>query len=781
MIDEVLGKVSAYAYAVEKGYTGTETQFAYDLAHAADYASTAGAAAENASESEENAKDSEEAAALSEQNAQTYANNAHSDAAAALDAKAQAITAKNDAVSAKGSAENFASLAEDAKESATQSEQNASQSAESASDDAEAASNSASSASANSLKSEGFAVGEQNGVPVESGSPYYENSAKYYCEEAAEQLTLVTNEGTRQIGLVENEGTAQKAAVQEKGEQTLASIPEDYTTLRNDVSSLKSDFDNVDDVLNTSNAFVIGDKAEYTDGGLTISIVDGIITVSGTATRNVSVIASIYIGVSGDYYFDGCPNSGSQSQYYQRIYKDSVYVDEVGGGRIRHFERGVWTYQFTVISGRTVNFTVAPRLLWIEPGTVYKPVILYGGWNASGKYPYAASYESWANTRKRTDVLFLEKGSVIGFQKLGNVELTVYEYRNYNPAFSISNNIYTGTTFKWTADHSGYYAFNIRKISGQAITHDEINANCTFYFMGKPDQRPKVHFIGSGNLPESSTATDVGDCTLITFYDGNNLLIDSANSRNYTTTEKRLYSAGVKKINNIIISHYHADHIGGLIEWMARTYVDITNATVYLPDPTATQWAADNGVMDATTKSLWDQAMQIFADKNCTIVYPDTEWQTVSIGNAFITFFNTDLSVYENRSTNYNDWSLCNYLIYGNMNVCFTGDLGPIAQSVLSGTLYKANIYKADHHGWLNQPNMAAGYIENVSPDVVIAEDGQTHDDLLVGPNAPLIRWCEANGVPYYRKYQNNEIVMALDEQAYEFVTKVSRYYRPTT
>ena len=241
MIDEVLGKVSAYAYAVEKGYTGTEEQFAYDLAHAADYASTAGMAAENASESEENAKDSEEAAALSEGNAQTYANNAHSDAAAALDAKTQAVTAKNDAVTAKGLAENYASVANNAKTAAAQSEQNASQSAENASDDAEAASNSASSASANSLKSEGFAVGEQNGVPVESGSPYYENNAKYYCEEAGKQLTLVTNEGTRQIGLVTDEGTAQKAAVQEKGEQTLASIPEDYTTLRNDVSSLKSD------------------------------------------------------------------------------------------------------------------------------------------------------------------------------------------------------------------------------------------------------------------------------------------------------------------------------------------------------------------------------------------------------------------------------------------------------------------------------------------------------------------------------------------------------------
>ena len=37
---------------------------------------------------------------------------------------------------------------------------------------------------AKALVSEGFAVGEQNGVPVSSGSPYYENNAKYFKDQA---------------------------------------------------------------------------------------------------------------------------------------------------------------------------------------------------------------------------------------------------------------------------------------------------------------------------------------------------------------------------------------------------------------------------------------------------------------------------------------------------------------------------------------------------------------------------------------------------------------------
>ena len=61
----------------------------------------------------------------------------------------------------------------------------ASSSASSASSSASSASSSASSASTNALKSEGYAVGKQNGTDVGSGSPYYHNNSKYYSDLAS--------------------------------------------------------------------------------------------------------------------------------------------------------------------------------------------------------------------------------------------------------------------------------------------------------------------------------------------------------------------------------------------------------------------------------------------------------------------------------------------------------------------------------------------------------------------------------------------------------------------
>ena len=57
-------------------------------------------------------------------------------------------------------------------------------SAQDASDDADYVRDHVTDADASALESEGWAVGEQGGTPVASGSPYYENNAKYYAGEA---------------------------------------------------------------------------------------------------------------------------------------------------------------------------------------------------------------------------------------------------------------------------------------------------------------------------------------------------------------------------------------------------------------------------------------------------------------------------------------------------------------------------------------------------------------------------------------------------------------------
>lgn len=101
--------------------------------------------------------------------AQQEADNARS---LAVEAKDAAVAAQGLAEAAQSGAASAQGLAEAAKDDAVRAKQQA-QAAESVSGD-------------NALISEGFAVGEQNGEPVPSSSPYHNNNAAFYAN-AAEQ------------------------------------------------------------------------------------------------------------------------------------------------------------------------------------------------------------------------------------------------------------------------------------------------------------------------------------------------------------------------------------------------------------------------------------------------------------------------------------------------------------------------------------------------------------------------------------------------------------------
>lgn len=148
------------------------------------------------------------------------------------------------------------------------------------------------------LKAEGYAVGEQDGVPVTSGSPYYNQNAKYYRNEAgisaatastqsqyatasAQEAAASATEAARQAGLasgsadsaaasasaasgykndvqsavntftnttvpaavqsVTAEGTTQIERIVAKGEEIIESLPQDFTEVLEEISQIESE------------------------------------------------------------------------------------------------------------------------------------------------------------------------------------------------------------------------------------------------------------------------------------------------------------------------------------------------------------------------------------------------------------------------------------------------------------------------------------------------------------------------------------------------------------
>ena len=137
-----------------------------------EYAQEAYDAAASALESAQSASDSAQTSSDKASEASESARAAEGYAGTASEKAGEAATSAD---SASGSAQRADTKAGEALASATE-----------ASDSASTASGAASGAATNALKSEGFAVGQENGVDVGSESPYYQNNAKYYSEQAAE-------------------------------------------------------------------------------------------------------------------------------------------------------------------------------------------------------------------------------------------------------------------------------------------------------------------------------------------------------------------------------------------------------------------------------------------------------------------------------------------------------------------------------------------------------------------------------------------------------------------
>lgn len=240
MTSKDLGLVTAYAYAVSQGYTGTEEEFAELMAS---YATVAEEAAESAAEAAASAT----AAGTSETNA----------AASAASATQSATAAGQSASSASGSAVQAQASATAAGQSATQ----ASGSATAAGNSATAAAGSATQAAASETAAGASATAAAGSATSAGGS-------------ATAAATSAT----------EADASADRA------QEILDSIPEDYSELSDDVTALKSAMSQVETM--SSAAFITEDAS-----GAVVAISDG---ADGVPSKGYTLNVKPHQSGSGD-------------------------------------------------------------------------------------------------------------------------------------------------------------------------------------------------------------------------------------------------------------------------------------------------------------------------------------------------------------------------------------------------------------------------------------------------------------------------------------------------
>lgn len=437
----------------------------------AEMAEDAGTGAEAAQEAAETAQGKAEDAQEAAEAAQAAAESAEATATAA------ASSASGDAGSAAGSASSAAGSASSASDSASAaaSARDAAELAQAAAESsASAASGSASSASTQALKSEGFAVGKQNDVDVDSGSTYYHNNAKYYKEQAADSATAASgsasnasSDASAASGSASSASTnalkAEGYAVgkqngtdvasgspyyqnnskyfKEEAEAVLESIPEDYSDLAAEVASQGDKIKNIEYM-----PFIDKFPDYYTDthSGTKVEIIKN--TIKCTKISNSSTYT--YHSIFGARYL------GTGAFTANMTDTDFISLDT---GKIKYISLMVWRTVSAIVASNPNSLIICTK----DPTTgVIKTATAANNSTATVRpiYAYEVLPEIVANKNiglvfRRTNANdqstvkiytgFTSYESLTGnFESFDNIASKAY---NINELFQIGNSVYKVT------------------------------------------------------------------------------------------------------------------------------------------------------------------------------------------------------------------------------------------------------------------------------------------------------------------------------------------------
>ena len=191
---------------------------------------------------------------------------------------------------------------------------------------------------------------------------------------------------------------------------------------------------------------------------------------------------------------------------------------------------------------------------------------------------------------------------------------------------------------------------------------------------------------------------DVGqaDSTLI-MNNGKTVLIDGGNDSDGDNLVKYIKSQKISKIDMVIVTHLHADHIGGLDDVIDS--FDI--GTVYMPDTVNT-----------------DKQVEEFLD---AIERKKLEYEVPKIGTKFdVGLANCEVMAINNNAKDLNNSSIVIQLNYLKQNYLFMGDSEKEVED--SRDWNKINVLKVGHHG--SSSSSTEKFLNQTRPDIAIISVG---------------------------------------------------------
>ena len=241
-----------------------------------------------------------------------------------------------------------------------------------------------------------------------------------------------------------------------------------------------------------------------------------------------------------------------------------------------------------------------------------------------------------------------------------------------------------------------------------------------------------VHFIDVGQA----------DSILIHLPSGETALIDGGNRDDSELVVKYLKKNNVSKINYLLATHPHEDHIGGLPEVVKSFQID----NVYMPNKSASTKIFESFINELKAKGIKATkargGLSIIDNK-------DLEFNILAP--------NSD-KYYET-----NEYSIVCKLVYKDRSFLFTGDAEGVSEKEMvdKGLDLSADVLKVGHHG--GRTSSSEEFLDHVAPKLAVISVAAEND--YGHPHQETIDRFKERNISVMKTSESGTIIISTDGQ----------------
>ncbi len=239
----------------------------------------------------------------------------------------------------------------------------------------------------------------------------------------------------------------------------------------------------------------------------------------------------------------------------------------------------------------------------------------------------------------------------------------------------------------------------------------------------------RIHYLDVGQ----------GDSIFIELPDGGTMLIDAGEARYADGIAKYIKALGYTKIDYIVGTHPHADHIGGLAD-VIKTF---SVGKVYLP-------------RSANTTQTYENLLTTIQSKGLTVRTAKAGVDILTAAGLKVYFIAPVRDDYGDKD--YNLYSACVRITYGGRAFLFMGDATTQNEAEITEDV-SADVIKVGHHG--SKTSSSAAFVKRVEAKYAVVSVGRDNKYNL--PAAGILKRWTDSGAKLYRTDESGTIICYSD------------------